>query len=114
MLTFVLVAYVFASAGFGLIATIFTRSRVAAVFATMIVAMLSMVRFSGLRQPVATLHGAVRIMEQFRRASSFMKMSVCVFGGLEFGALGLGTLLIVAVAPIFAGFAALLLKKQES
>ncbi len=56
------IVYVFASTGFGLIVAVFTKSQVAAVFATMILAMLPTVQFSGLNQPVSTLVGAARIM----------------------------------------------------
>ncbi len=51
------VVYVAASTGFGLIAAGFTRSRVAAVFATAILAIMPTLQFSALIQPVNTLEG---------------------------------------------------------
>ncbi len=106
--------YVFAATGFGLIVAVFTRSQVAAVFATMILAMLPTVQFSGLNQPVSTLEGAARVMGQLWPTNYFMQMSVGAFNkGLGFGALGTNILLIAAFVPVFVGTAALLLQKQE-
>ncbi len=106
--------YVGAATGFGLIVAVFTRSQVAAVFATMILAMLPTVQFSGLIQPVSTLEGAARVMGQLWPTNYFMQMSVGAFNkGLGFGALGPNILLIAVFVPVFVGVAALLLKKQE-
>ena len=106
--------YVFASTGFGLIVAVFTKSQVAAVFATMIIAMLPTVTFSGLTQPVSTLEGAARIMAQLWPTNYFMQMSVGAFNkALTFAELWPNILYIAAFTPVFVGVAALLLKKQE-
>ena len=108
------VVYVFASTGFGLIVAVFTKSQVAAVFATMILAMLPTVQFSGLNQPVSTLEGAARIMGQLWPTNYFMQMSVGAFNkGLGFDALAVNILLIAAFVPVFVGIAVFFLKKQE-
>ncbi|MFX0543980.1 ribosome-associated ATPase/putative transporter RbbA [Roseovarius sp. S1116L3] len=107
--------YVFASTGFGLIIAVFTKSQVAAVFATTIIAMMPTVQFSGLTQPVDTLEGFARIMAALWPTNYFMQMSVGAFNkALNFGELWPNILLIAAFTPVFVGVAALLLKKQEA
>jgi ribosome-dependent ATPase len=107
--------YVFASTGFGLIIAVFTKSQVAAVFATTIIAMMPTVQFSGLTQPVETLEGAARIMAALWPTNYFMQMSVGAFNkALTFAELWPNILLIAAFTPVFVGVAALLLKKQEA
>jgi len=107
--------YVFASTGFGLIIAVFTKSQVAAVFATTIIAMMPTVQFSGLTQPVETLEGASRVMAALWPTNYFMQMSVGAFNkALSFAELWPNILSIAAFAPVFIGVAALLLKKQEA
>ena len=109
------VAYVAASTGFGLIIAVFVRSQVAAVFATMVLAMMPTVQFSGLTQPVSTLEGAARIMGQMWPTNYFMQMSVGAFNkGLGFLQLGPNILLLALFAPVFLAIAVLFLKKQEA
>lgn len=108
-------AYVAASTGFGLIVAVFVRSQVAAVFTTMVLAMMPTMQFSGLTQPVSTLEGAGRIMGQMWPTTYFMQMSVGAFNkGLGFAQLGPNILLISIFAPIFLTVAVLFLKKQEA
>ena len=109
------VAYVAASTGFGLIIAVFVRSQVAAVFATMVLAMMPTVQFSGLTQPVSTLEGVARIMGQMWPTNYFMQMSVGAFNkGLGFLQLGPNILLLALFAPVFLAIAVLFLKKQEA
>ncbi|WP_173933146.1 ribosome-associated ATPase/putative transporter RbbA [Chelativorans sp. Marseille-P2723] len=108
------VVYVYAATGFGMLVAVFTRSQVAAVFATMILAMLPTVQFSGLLQPVSTLEGAARVMGQLWPTNYFMQMSVGAFNkGLGFGELAINILLIAAFAPASVGIATFFLRKQE-
>lgn len=107
-------AYVAAATGFGLIVAVFVRSQVAAVFATMVLAMMPTVQFSGLTQPVSTLEGAGRLMGQLWPTNYFMQMSVGAFAkGLSFEQLGPNILLISLFAPVFVAVAVLFMKKQE-
>lgn len=109
------VCYVAAATGFGLVVAAVVRSQVSAVFATMILAMMPTVQFSGLNQPVSTLEGAARIMGQLWPANYFMQMSVGAFSkGLNFWMLAPNIVLILAFVPVFVGLAVLLLKKQEA
>ena len=106
--------YVAASTGFGLIVAVFVSSQVAAVFATMVLAMMPTVQFSGLTQPVSTLEGAARIMGQLWPTNYFMQMSVGAFNkGLSFMQLAPNILLIAAFVPAFISIALIFLKKQE-
>lgn len=105
------VAYVAASTGFGLIVAVFMRSQVAAVFATMVLA----IQFSGLIQPVSTLEGIGRIMGQMWPINYFMQMSIGAFNkGLFFAQLGPNILLIALFARIFLAVAVAFMKKQEA
>jgi len=109
------IAYVFASTGFGLIIAVFTKSQVAAVFATTIIAMMPTVQFSGLIQPVETLEGASRVMAALWPTNYFMQMSVGAFNkALSFAELWPNIASIAAFTPVFVGVAALFLKKQEA
>lgn len=109
------VAYVAASTGFGLIVAVFMRSQVSAVFATMVLAMMPTIQFSGLIQPVSTLEGVGRIMGQMWPTNYFMQMSIGAFNkGLGFAQLGPNILLIALFAPVFLAVAVAFMKKQEA
>ncbi|MCL3882909.1 ribosome-associated ATPase/putative transporter RbbA [Marivita sp. GX14005] len=108
-------AYVAASTGLGMMVAVFMRTQVAAVFATVVVAMMPTVQFSGLMQPVSTLEGAGRILGQLWPTNYFMQMSVGVFNkGLGFEQLGPNILLILPFAPVFVTIAVLFMRKQEA
>src|SRR5262249_27218118 len=53
--------YVAASTGFGQLVSTFTRTQVSAVFATMVIAIIPAVNFSGLLVPVSSLSGGGRL-----------------------------------------------------
>ncbi len=50
--------YTLFATGFGLFASVFTRSQIAAIFATMVGTILPVVQFAGLINPVSSLAGA--------------------------------------------------------
>lgn len=79
--TLALAALIFSifSTGFGLFASIFTRSQIAAIFATMLGTMLPAIQFSGLLNPVSSLEGAGKIIGQIYPASHFLIISRGVF-----------------------------------
>lgn len=115
--TLALAALIFSifSTGFGLFASIFTRSQIAAIFATMLGTMLPAIQFSGLLNPVSSLEGAGKIIGQIYPASHFLIISRGVFGK----ALGLSDLVAYFWPMLLAalGIVALsifLLKKQDS
>lgn len=107
-------AYVLATTGFGLVVSTFTKSQVAAVFATAVLGMMPTVQFSGLVQPVSTLEGAARIIGSLWPTTYYMHMSVGAFTkGLTFAELGPDILATAAFIPVFILIASALLKKQE-
>ncbi len=107
--------YVFASTGFGLLVSSLTKTQVAAVFATTILAMLPTIQFSGMVQPTSTLEGAGQLIGSAWPATHYMHLSMGAFTkGLQFGDL-IGDLGLLALfGPIFVALTAAFLKKQEA
>ncbi|MFZ2627551.1 MAG: ABC transporter permease, partial [Rugosibacter sp.] len=67
------------STGFGLFASTFTRSQIAAMFFAMIGSMLPAIQFSGLINPVSSLEGAGRLIGQIYPATYYITISRGVF-----------------------------------
>ena len=100
--------------GFGLFASTFTRSQIAAIFLTMIFTMLPMTQFAGMINPVSSLEGAGRLIGEIYPATHFLIISRGVFSK----ALGMTDLyasfwpMLLSVPAIFLAAVALL-RKQE-
>jgi ribosome-dependent ATPase len=116
-LTLTLAAFIFVicSTGFGLFASTFTRSQIAAMFVTMIGTIIPCVQFSGLLNPVSSLEGVGAFIGHIYPATHFLIISRGVFSK----ALGLATLTpsfwpLLAAVPVILGLSIVLLKKQES
>ena len=106
--------FVVFSTGLGLLASIFTKSQIAAIFITMLVTMLPAVSYSGLMTPVSSLEGAGRVIGDSHPATYMLLISRGVFGkGLDFGDLAPYFLPLLAAAPLILLTSILLLKKQE-
>ena len=106
--------YVTAATGFGLLIASFTRTQVAAVFATAIICMVPTTQFSGLVQPVSTLEGAARSIGLFWPTGYFVHLSVGSFTkGLGFPELSRDLVSLLIYAPVFTLIAAVLMRKQE-
>jgi len=106
--------YVWATTGVGLLVSAFTRSQVAAVFATTIVAIIPTIQFSGLLQPVSTLEGGARIMGLLWPTTYYMDISVGAFTkGLRFPDLSIDILALALFIPVFTALSAFALAKQE-
>lgn len=115
VLTLGALAYVMASTSYGLLISTFSKTQVTAVFATMVIAMMPTVIFSGMIQPVETLEGGARLIGSFWPTRYYMEMSVGAFTkGLSAAQLLENIPLIALFIPIFAGPALVLLKKQEA
>ncbi|PWR17976.1 ribosome-associated ATPase/putative transporter RbbA [Zavarzinia compransoris] len=106
--------YLLATTGFGLLISAFTRSQLAAIFATAIVAIIPAVNFSGLMVPVSSLSGGGRLFGVAFPAGWYQQISVGTFTK----SLGLGDLwadhamlAVFAVAFIVAAMA--FLSKRE-
>ena len=114
-LTLAAFLFVICSTGFGLLASTFTKSQIAALFVTMIGTLIPCVQFAGLLNPVSSLEGMGAFIGRIYPATHFLIISRGVFSK----ALGLSTLapsfwpLLVAI-PVILGLAIVLLKKQES
>jgi len=116
-LTLALAAFIFVvcSTGFGLLASTFTKSQIAALFVTMIGTIIPCVQFAGLLNPVSSLEGMGAFIGRIYPATHFLIISRGVFSK----ALGLSTLApsfwpLLAAVPVILGLSIVLLKKQES
>jgi ribosome-dependent ATPase len=102
------------STGFGLFASTFTRSQIAAMFFAMIGSMLPTIQFSGLINPVSSLEGVGRMIGEIYPATHYITISRGVFNK----ALGMADLQaalapMVLAALVILGLSIALLKKQE-
>jgi ribosome-dependent ATPase len=114
-LTLAALVFVIGSTGFGLLASTFTQSQIAAMFVTMIGTIIPCVQFSGLLNPVSSLEGLGAWIGRIYPATHFLTISRGVFSK----ALGLADLTpsfwpLLAAVPVILGLAILLLKKQEA
>lgn len=115
--TLSLAAFIFVlfSTGFGLFASTFTRSQIAAMFVAMIGTLIPAIQFAGLLNPVSSLEGVGRLIGQIYPATYFLTISRGVFGKAltlsdlhaSFGPMLLSVPVIIVVSII-------LLKKQEA
>ena len=100
--------------GFGLFASTFTRSQIAAMFFSMIGCMLPAIQFSGLINPVSALEGTGRLIGEAYPATYYITISRGVFNkALGFTDLqsAFPPMLLAALAILF--LSVVLLKKQE-
>jgi ribosome-dependent ATPase len=107
--------FVIFSTGFGLLASTFTRTQVAAMFVTIIGTMIPAVEFAGMLNPVSSLEGLGALIGRVYPASHFLTINRGVFNK----ALGFSNLhgsfwpLFISV-PVVLGLSIVLLRKQES
>ena len=109
------IVYVIATVGFGVLISSFTRTQVAAVFATAILSIVPAVNFSGMLAPVSSLSGGARIIGLSFPSSWYQQVSVGVFAK----ALGIVDLwrdiaAIALIALVFLVISLALLRKQEA
>ena len=102
------------STGFGLFASTFTRSQIAAMFFAMIGSMLPAIQFAGMINPVSSLEGVGRMIGEIYPATYYITISRGVFNK----ALGMADLQaafapMVLAALVILGLSIALLKKQE-
>ena len=107
--------YLFSTCGFGQLVSTFTRTQVAAVFATSVLAIIPTVNFSGLLVPVSSLTGPGRAIGLAFPAAWFQPISVGTFTkGLDYSDLWLNGLVLVVFAVGYFTAAHTFLRKQES
>ncbi|MFJ3057508.1 ribosome-associated ATPase/putative transporter RbbA [Herbaspirillum sp. NPDC087042] len=106
--------FIVCSTGFGLLASTFTQSQIAALFVTMIGTLIPCVQFAGLLNPVSSLEGAGAVIGQLYPATHFLDISRGVFNkALTLADLGASFWPLLAAVPVILGLSVLLLKKQE-
>jgi ribosome-dependent ATPase len=114
-LAFGALLYVFATCGFGQLVSTFTRTQVAAVFATTVLSIIPVVNFSGLLVPVSSLTGGGRAIGLAFPAAWFQPISVGTFTkGLTYSDLGFNALMLAVFAVGYFIAAHTFLRKQES
>src|SRR5262245_10174047 len=107
--------YVAATTGFGQLVSTFTRTQVAAVFATTVLAIIPAVNFSGLLVPVSSLSGGGRVLGLAFPPAWYQPISVGAFTkALGFEELWLNLLMLAGFFFIFIVAAQLILRKQDT
>ena len=107
--------FVVFSTGLGLFASTFTRSQIAAMFATMVGTMIPAVQFAGMINPVSSLEGFGAIIGRIYPATHFLTISRGVFSkALDFSALHASFWPLILAVPVIMGLSIALLKKQEA
>ena len=107
--------YVFSTCGFGQLISTFTRTQVAAVFATTVIAIIPTVNFSGLLVPVSSLTGQGRVIGLMFPMAWFQPISVGTFTkGLTYSDLWSNALVLALFAVAYFIAALVFLRKQES
>ncbi|MGE4579828.1 MAG: ribosome-associated ATPase/putative transporter RbbA [Desulfuromonadales bacterium] len=102
------------STGFGLFASTFTRSQIAAMFFAMIGSMLPAIQFAGMINPVSSLEGVGRMIGEIYPATYYITISRGVFNkALGFADLQAAFAPMVLAALVILGLSIALLKKQE-
>ncbi len=113
-LTLATLIYVGFSTGFGLFASTFTRSQIAAMFFAMIGSMLPAIQFAGMINPVSTLEGVGRVIGEIYPATHYITISRGVFNkALGMADLQAGFAPMALAAMVILGLSIALLKKQE-
>lgn len=109
--------FVIFSTGFGLLASTFTRSQIAAMFEAMFEAMIGTmipaIQFAGMLAPVSSLEGLGAFTGAVYPASHVFTISRGVFNkGLGFSSLYAPFLALLLAVPVILGASILLFKKQ--
>ena len=107
--------FVIFSTGFGLLASTFTRSQIAALFVTIIGTMIPAIQFAGMLNPVSSLEGFGAFIGRIYPASHFLIISRGVFGkALGFSGLQGEFWPLLLAVPVILGVSIVLLKKQAT
>jgi len=113
-LTAAALLFVLFATGFGLFASSFTRSQIAAMFVTMMGTMIPAIQFAGMMNPVSSLEGFGAVVGRVYPASYFLTISRGVFNkALGFSSLHASFWPLLVAGPVILGISILLLKKQE-
>jgi ribosome-dependent ATPase len=109
------VLFVVFSTGFGLFASTFTRSQIAALIVTMVGTIIPVIQFAGVLNPVSSLEGIGAFIGRIYPATYFLNISRGVFSkALGFASLHNSFWPLLLAAPMIVGLSIVLLKKQET
>ncbi|MWV24989.1 ribosome-associated ATPase/putative transporter RbbA [Methylobacterium sp. 2A] len=107
--------YAAATTGFGQLISTFTRTQVAAVFATALLSVIPAVNFSGLLVPVSSLSGGARLIGLGLPPAWYQPVTTGTLAkGLSFLELGPNMLVLTGFALLFLILSQILLRKQEA
>ncbi len=106
--------FVVFSTGFGLFASTFTRSQIAAMFVAIIGTMIPAIQFAGMLNPVSSLEGLGALIGRVYPATYFLNISRGVFNkALGFSSLSTSFWPLLLAVPVIMSLSIILLKKQE-
>ncbi|MBC3765546.1 ribosome-associated ATPase/putative transporter RbbA [Neptunicella marina] len=106
--------FILFATGFGLLASVFTKSQIAAILLSTIGTMIPAVQFAGMITPVSALEGAGKLIGEIHPVSYFLLVSRGVFSkGLGFEDLSFAIVPILISVPVVMYCAVLFLPKQE-
>ena len=109
------IVYVISTTGFGQLISSFTRTQVAAVFATAILSIVPAVNFSGLFAPVSSLSGTAKILGLTFPSAWYQPITVGVFAkALGMSSLWFNVVAICIIAVAYLVLSLLFLRKQEA
>jgi ribosome-dependent ATPase len=109
------IVYVISTTGFGQLISSFTRTQVAAVFATAILSIVPAVNFSGLFAPVSSLSGTAKILGLTFPSAWYQPITVGVFAkALGMSSLWFNVVAICIIALAYLILSLVLLRKQEA
>ena len=113
-LTLAALLYSIIATGFGLLASTFTRSQIAAIFLTMIGTILPAVQFSGMLNSVSSLEGLGRIIGEIYPTSHMLTVTRGVFSkALSLPDLHSAFTALLVTIPVVLGLTIALLNKQD-
>jgi ribosome-dependent ATPase len=109
------IVYVVSTTGFGQLISSFTRTQVAAVFATAILSIVPAVNFSGLFAPVSSLSGTAKVLGLSFPSAWYQPITVGVFTkALGLAQMWPNVVAIVVIALAYLLLSLVLLRKQEA
>jgi ribosome-dependent ATPase len=106
--------YVFATTAIGLVISAFTRSQIAALFATAVFTLVPAISFCGILNPVSSLEGFGRLVGETYPAAHFVAITRGVFSkALGFEDIYAPMAAVLIAGPVLMGLAAFFLPKQD-
>jgi ribosome-dependent ATPase len=105
--------YVAIATGLGLVFSTFMSSQIAAIFGTALITLIPAIQFSGLIDPVSSLHGFGAVIGEVYPTTYFVNISRGAFSkGLGLAEMWSSFIPLLITAPLLIGLGAVLLPKQ--